>query len=110
VTEFQASYRKGAAFMGSLLMIGFLSATVVWFMNSNAWWLIGASLLLIPIPYTLVFIFPINKRLIATDPQNGSGLELNLLMRWGRLHILRSLSGLASFLIFVFLIAHGLQK
>src|SRR5215467_14526007 len=85
VTEFRASYKKGAVFMGSLLMIGCLCAAAVWLLNSNAWWLIGASFLLIPIPYTLVFILPINKRLLATNLQNGADLELNLLMRWGKL-------------------------
>jgi hypothetical protein len=107
VTEFGASYKIGAMFMGTLLTTGFLSATAAWLMGASGWWLIGGCVLLSLIPYTMLFVFPINKRLLDSSLLKDSDLATNLLSRWGRLHAIRSLAGLASFLIFTFLLING---
>src|ERR1700754_1669984 len=64
VRAFRASYKTGARFMGSLLICGFLSATATWLMGSSRWWLISGMALLLLIPYTLIFVFPINQKLL----------------------------------------------
>ncbi len=56
------------------------------------------------IPFTAVAILPTNKQLL--DPATGrdQALAEDLLRRWGRLHAVRSLASLASFLLFLFLL------
>ena len=105
VKEFGVSYRRGAVLMASLLMIGFASAVGAWARGSGGWWLIGGSLLLLPVPYTLAFVMPVNKSLLNCTLPKDSGLASRLLVRWGRLHAVRSLLGLAAFLIFIFVLA-----
>lgn len=102
IPEFSHSYRRGAVFMGTLLMSGVISATAAGVMYRSVWWLIGACVLLSLIPFTLVVIFPINKKLLDSSLDKNSELAATLLTRWGRYHTIRSLLGLASFLIFIF--------
>jgi hypothetical protein len=87
--------------MGFLLVIGVISAAAASLMNSSTWWLIGGSFLLLPIPYTLLAVLPINKKLLDSSLNNDPLLAHRLLVRWGRLHTVRSLLGLISFLIFI---------
>jgi hypothetical protein len=101
VTEFGASYRRGAIFMGILLVVGVISAAAASLINQSAWWLIGGSFLLLPIPYTLLAVLPINKKLLDSSLNKDPHLARSLLVRWGRLHMVRSLLGLISFLIFI---------
>jgi hypothetical protein len=108
--EFRVSYRKGAVVMGSLLMLGFLSGTAVWLISFYIWWLIGAVLLLTLIPYTLILIFPISKRLLDYSMERNNSVRLSLLIRWGKLHTVRTLTGVTALLIFIFSLTHSSPK
>jgi hypothetical protein len=110
VTEFGASYKIGAVFMGSLLTAGFAAATAAWLTGSSGWWFIGGCVLVSLIPYTLFFVLPINKRLLDSSLQKDTDLASNLLSRWGKLHAIRSFIGLASFLIFTFLLVRSASR
>jgi len=48
---------------------------------------------------------PINKKLLDPETENDLGLAEELLRRWGKLHAVRSVSGLASLLTFLLLLA-----
>ena len=102
VTEFRPSYKRAAVMQASLAASGFLSAMTAWLTGSSILWLIGGVLLGAIIPYTMIVIFTINKRLLDPSLDKNSELALLLLKRWGRLHALRSLLGLMSFLIFLY--------
>ena len=110
LTEFRVSYRKGAVVMGSLLMLGFLSGTAVWVISFYIGWLIGAVLLLTLIPYTLILIFPISKRLLDYSMERNNSVRLGLLIRWGKLHTVRTLTGITALLIFIFSLTHSSPK
>jgi hypothetical protein len=87
-----------------LALIGSLAALVSWWFDRGLGWLIGGLLLLLIIPFTLIVIFPTNKRL------ENQGLDLRseeagfLLRRWGRLHAVRSILSVLAFVIFAFLL------
>ncbi len=104
LTEFAPSYKRATVTQVSLAVAGFLSALVAWRSRSDARWLIGGGLLLAVIPFTALVIMPTNKKLL--DPATADDLDLaeRLLTRWGRLHAVRSISSLASLLIFLFLL------
>jgi uncharacterized membrane protein len=101
VTEFAPSYKRAAAMQASLAAIGFVCAVMTWFWGSPLLWLIGGILLGAVIPFTLLVIFPTNKQLLDPGLDKNSSLAEQLLVRWGRLHAVRSLLSLASFVLFL---------
>ena len=104
LAEFAPSYKRATVTQVSLAVAGFLGALVAWRARFDARWLIGGGFLVSVIPYTVLAIVPTNKRLL--DPETANDLELaeKLLTRWERLHGVRSILGLASLLIFLFLL------
>ena len=62
----------------------------------DAWVAVAAGLLGAVVPVTLIVILPTNKQLLSLSPDSGSARATELLVRWGRLHAIRSvLSGIA---------------
>jgi uncharacterized membrane protein len=104
LTEFAPSYKRAMVMQVSLAIVGFVSALLAWRSRADARWLLGGGLLVAVIPFTAVVVLPTNKQLL--DPATARDVELaeRLLTRWGRLHAVRSLLSLASFLVFVFLL------
>jgi len=101
VAEWRPSYKRGTLMQAPLALIGSLSALAVWWFEGGAAWLIGGVLLLLLVPFTLIVIFPTNKRLESQELDLHSEEASRLLRRWGRLHAVRSiLSGMA-FLAFL---------
>ncbi len=105
LAEFAPSYKRATVTQVSLAVAGFLSALAAWRSRSDAWWLIGGGLLVSVIPFTALAILPTNKQLLDPATANDSDLVEELLTRWGKLHAVRSLLGLTSLLIFLFLLA-----
>ena len=96
VTEFGPSYRRAAVMQASLAAVGFVCAIGAWLAGASVWWMIGGILFGSVIPLTLVVIMPTNKQLLAPTLDKGSQRARELLSRWGKLHVVRSvLSGLA---------------
>jgi len=101
ITEWRPSYKRGTWMQAPLALLGSLAALLSWWRNREPAWLAGGLLLLSVIPFTLIVIFPTNKRL------ENQGLDLHseeagrLLRRWGRLHAVRSILGTAAFMIFL---------
>jgi len=100
-TEFGPSYHRAAVMQASLAAIGFLTAAIGWLMGSGWWWLVGGIFLVSVIPFTLIAIMPTNKKLLDPNLDRESELATRLLTRWNRLHSVRTLLGLISFVIFV---------
>ncbi len=100
--EFAPSYKRATVIQASLAIFSFLTAIGAWLMGSSVWWVIGGVLILSVVPFTLIAILPTNKQLL--DPSLEMNLDLagELLNRWGKLHAIRSILSLASFLIFMF--------
>src|SRR2546427_10160770 len=100
VKEFGPSYRRGAVMQGGLGAVGLLAGVVAWLQGAGLGWLVGAILLGALIPYTLVVIMPTNRRLLDATLDSSSGEIRELLARWGRLHALRTIVGVAVFVGF----------
>jgi hypothetical protein len=101
VTEWRPSYKRATLMQVPLAVIGSLAALVSWRIDGDLAWLVGGLLLLLNIPFTLVVMWPTNKRLESQELDLRSEEADRLLRRWGRLHAFRTLlSGLA-FLVFL---------
>ena len=101
VTEWRPSYKRGTLMQAPLALIGSLSALAVWWFEGGAAWLVGGVLLLLIVPFTLVVIFPTNKRLESQELDLHSEEASRLLQQWGRLHAIRSILSGVAFLAFL---------
>jgi hypothetical protein len=108
--EFAPSYRRATVLQGTLAATGFLFAIAAWFMGASLWWLVGGSILGLVIPFTLIVIFPTNKKLLdpSLDPRSEKAMQL--LAKWAKLHAVRSVLALTAFLIFISLLGRGLLR
>ncbi len=80
--EFAPSYRRAAVMQAALAAVGFLSASAAWWVGLSASWLAAGVLLGSVIPFTLIVIFPTNKRLLDPSLDGGSQAAADLLRRW----------------------------
>lgn len=100
-TVFPPSYRRATVMQAPLAVIGFLSALAAWLSGADGSWLLGGLLLGLVVPFTLVAIKPTNNELLAQSLDKRGARTNALLMRWGRLHAVRSVLSVAALLIFL---------
>jgi hypothetical protein len=95
--EFVPSYRRATIMQASLAIGGLvLGLGAAWRLH-DLWIAAGAVLIGASVPFTIVVILPINKRLLdpALDPQSPEAGVL--LQRWNRLHAVRTVLSAAAF-------------
>jgi Domain of unknown function (DUF1772) len=101
VRFFGPMYARAAPIQASLALLGSTAAAWAWWIGSGWLWLLGAIVLAFVIPFTLVVIKPTNDRLMDPTLASASDEAKGLLVRWSRLHAVRSGAALLSFLVFV---------
>ena len=101
VREFAPSYHRATLMQAPLALVGCAAGIVAGWQRSDLVLFLAATLLGAVVPFTLAIMLPTNKRLLnpALDARSPAALEL--LVRWGRLHAVRSVLGGASFVIFL---------
>jgi uncharacterized membrane protein len=103
-TEFGPSYRRGAAMQAPLAAIGAITSIVVGCSGGSGLWLVAGFILLAVIPLTLFVIVRTNKQLVDPTLDRSSEVAKSLLVRWGRLHAIRTVLSITSFLLMVVLV------
>jgi hypothetical protein len=99
--EWIPSYKRGFAMQAPLAAIGFLLGLLAWWQTGNSLWLLGALVLVANWPYTLIGIMPVNRRLMATKPEDANAASTALIAQWGTLHGIRTALGLSATAIFL---------
>lgn len=64
-------------------------------------WGVGAILIGLVVPVTLVVIFPTNKRLLEPGRDLRSAETAALLNRWAALHAIRTVLGLSASIVYL---------
>lgn len=100
-TEFGPSYRRATVMQASLAIVSFVSAMANWVLTTNIVWLVGGMLIVLVVPFTLIAILPTNKKLLDPSLDRNSASARQLLIRWGRLHAVRTALSLAAFAAFL---------
>lgn len=100
-TVFGPSYRRAAVMQALLALAATTGGIGAWFLNAGLAWLVGAMLIFIVIPFTLIAIRPVNNRLLDPNLVRASESARRLLQRWGNLHAVRSALGLAASIAFL---------
>jgi hypothetical protein len=101
VREFAPSYHRATLMQAPLALLGCAAGIVAGWQRSDLVLALAATLLGAVVPFTLVIMLPTNKRLLNPALDARSPAALALLVRWGRLHAVRSVLGGASFVIFL---------
>jgi hypothetical protein len=101
VTEWRPSYKRGTLMQAPLALIGSVAALWAWSLQGSAAWLIGGSLFLLVVPFTLIVILPTNRQLESQELDIRSEEADRILRRWGRLHAIRTLLSGVAFLVFL---------
>lgn len=105
LAEWKPSYRRGFAMQAMLAFVGFLLGTIQWWQSGDGLWLAGALLLLANWPFTLIVIMPTNNALLATPSEAASAGSRELVVKWGRLHAVRTALGAAATLVFLWAVS-----
>jgi len=100
LAQWQPSYSRALPIQSGLALAGGVAGLIAWH-GSGAWqWVAGSLVLLANWPFTLWAIMPTNKRLMRLAPLDAAPESRALLLRWGRLHGVRSLLGLLATALF----------
>ncbi len=84
-------YRHAAPFQVSLAVSGTLIGGLLWILNGDLRWALGAGLLFLVIPFTVLVMKPINDQLLNGEPKE-EGAQRMLLDAWALKHWLRTVS------------------
>jgi anthrone oxygenase-like protein len=101
MAEFPPSYRRATLMQASLAILGFVLSVAAWIEGANLRWPVGGALLVAVVPFTLIVIMPVNRRLLDPTLTKRSPEAAQLLSRWGRLHAVRSVLSVLALLVFL---------
>jgi hypothetical protein len=105
LAEWQPSYTRALPIQSGLAMAGGAAGLLVWSDSADWRWVAGSILLLANWPFTLFVIMPVNKRLMAMQEPEAGAESRAMLVRWGKLHDIRSALGSAATLLFAWALA-----
>jgi hypothetical protein len=101
LAQWAPAYKRGYVMQASLAIVAGLLGLAAWWSARDPLWIVGALLMLANWPYTLLGILPTNHRLEKIQQGQASGETRRLLLRWGRLHAVRSGLGLVATAVFL---------
>jgi len=101
LAEFRPSYRRATVMQASLAVAGAATAILAWASNRDMLELVAGLLLGSVVPFTLLLILPTNRRLEEPSLDASPAEAAAPLRRWGRLHAVRTIAGLAAFALLV---------
>jgi uncharacterized membrane protein len=100
-TVFGPSYRRATVMQASLALLATASALGAWWLVGSMLWIIGGLLIFAVVPFTLLVIRPTNNKLLAPDLDRAAPATHRLLVRWGRLHAVRTVASFAATVLFL---------
>jgi Domain of unknown function (DUF1772) len=102
VEQWRPSYKRATVMQASLAVAGSLLAIAAWLTGAGLVWLMAGLLLGSVVPFTLIVMWPTNKQLEDPGLDTTGDLARSLLVRWGRLHAVRSALSLLALVLMVF--------
>ncbi|WP_331371592.1 DUF1772 domain-containing protein [Sinorhizobium chiapasense] len=107
LAEWGPAYRRGFEMQASLAIVSGLLGAAAWWQTGNPLWGLGAAVIILNWPYTLLVVMPVNRRLEATRPEEASDQTRALLTRWGKVHAGRSALGAIAAAIYLLAALRG---
>lgn len=107
LTQWKPACRRGYAMQASLALLGFLFGSLAWRQTGRSSFLVGGLLMLANWPWTLMVLKPVNDALMAANPDEAGAAIRALLLRWNRLHAVRTALGALATICFLFAVSAG---
>jgi hypothetical protein len=102
VEQWRPSYKRAIVMQVLLVIAGSLLAIAAWLIGAGLVWLLAGLVLGSVVPFTLIAIWPTNKRLEDPGLDTTSEFARSLLVRWGHLHAVRSGLSLLALILMLF--------
>jgi hypothetical protein len=102
--QWAPSYKRATWLQAPLAILSLLCGVAVWLLGRGWGWLVAAMLVGAVVPFTFLIIMPANHKLLSPDRDLSSPETRELLVRWGRLHAVRTLLSLAGAMVYLWLI------
>ena len=99
--QWKPAYKRGFAMQAPLAVVGCLFGLWAWWQSAEWLWLIGAVVLILNWPYTLIVMLPTNNALFATDPAQAGASTRMEIIKWGHMHFMRLFLGIAATVLFL---------
>jgi hypothetical protein len=98
-TVWAPSYQRATLMQAPLAVISGFSAALTWWLSDGLTWLIASVLILTVVPFTLIVVMKTNQRLLEPGRDLDSAETRLLLVKWGRLHAVRTVLSVAASLM-----------
>ena len=105
--QWAPSYGRATWLQAPLALVSFVTGAAAWVLDAGALWLAASVLIGAVVPFTFLVIMPTNRALLAQGRDLGSEETRDLLVRWGRLHNVRTVLSLMSLLLYLGLLQHA---
>src|ERR1700676_4272322 len=102
IAEWRPSYARGTIMQASLALAGTLLGIAAGIGGGGLVWVVAGFVLSAVVPFTLIVMWPTNKRLEDPGLDLASAEARTLLASWGQLHAVRSAISLAALLLMLF--------
>ena len=103
--EWAPSYRRAAVMQASLAVVGGVAGALAWAFLGGLGYLVGALFLLAVVPFTLLVVFPTDKRLLDLHAKGQADNAHELLERWNALHAVRTGLSVVAFVLMLFAVS-----
>ena len=107
LAQWVISYKRATLMQAPLALVGLVTSVAAWLSGASVWWLVAGLLIGAVVPFTLIVIMPTNHKLLAIDRDAASGETRTLLIRWGKLHAVRTMLSLLATAVMLWQLAAG---
>jgi uncharacterized membrane protein len=109
VRQWRPSYRRATVMQAGLALVGCVSGVGAWLVGRGVVVLLASLVLATVIPFTLIVILPTNHALQDPRLDVAGATAADLLVKWNRLHAVRSAAALVALLILLLHLAGMLR-
>jgi len=102
LAEWKPAYKRGTAMQAPLAILGFILGMAAWWATRRVAFVAGGILMLANWPWTFLGIMPTNRALMATKTADANSSTRALIVKWNRLHAVRTALGFFALLVFLF--------
>jgi hypothetical protein len=99
--QWAPSYQRATWLQAPLALLSLASGIAAWLLGAGVSWLVGALLVGAVVPFTFAAIMPTNNKLLESKRDLSSPETRALLVRWGRLHAVRTMFSLVGVLVYL---------
>jgi hypothetical protein len=102
--QWAPSYKRATWMQAPLALVSLCSGVAAWYLGAGSGWLVAALLIGAVVPVTFLVIMPTNHKLLASGRDFSSPETRALLVRWAKLHAIRTCLSLLSAGLYMWLV------